>query len=179
PVVATMAEQEAVVSGGGDLGGTMRLGTYRHTLADGSLVARTYGTREVSERHRHRYEVNSAYGERLQQAGLRISGTSVLEDGRSLVEAVAPHPQRHPFYVGTQAHPELRSRPTRAYSLFAGLVGAAVELQKATRLLEVPPPEPDEAPHRMPPRTTTEKTPQERAEERRVGKECRRRGSKN
>ena len=163
PVVATMAEQEAVVSGTGDLGGTMRLGTYRHTLVDGSLVARTYGTLEVSERHRHRYEVNSAYGERLQQAGLRISGTSVLEDGRSLVEFVELDPQEHPFYVGTQAHPELRSRPTRAHPLFAGLIGAAVELQKATRLLEVPPPEPDEAPHDIPLRTTTATTPQERA----------------
>src|SRR5699024_3488053 len=152
-----------------------------------SLVARTYGTLEVSERHRHRYEVNSAYGERLQQAGLRISGTSVLEDGRSLVEFVELDPQEHPFYVGTQAHPELRSRPTRAHPLFprfcvstqarpsltsrptrahprfAGLIGAAVELQKATRLLEVPPPEPDEPPHDIPPRSTTATIPQERA----------------
>src|SRR5699024_10259471 len=76
--------------------------------------------------------------ESLEQAGLRISGTSQLEDGHSLVEFVELDPEVHPFYIGTQAHPELKSRPTRAHPLFAGLIGAAVELQKATRLLEVP-----------------------------------------
>ncbi len=142
PVIATMAEQAAIVSGEGDLGGTMRLGSYDHTLVEGSLAARTYGTTEVAERHRHRYEVNNAYREQLEQAGLRISGVSA---DRSLVEFVELDPAVHPYYVGTQAHPELKSRPTRAHPLFAGLIGAAVELQKATRLLEVEPelPTPD------------------------------------
>jgi len=139
PVVATMAEQEDILSGSGDLGGTMRLGSYAHTLVEGSLAARTYGSTEVAERHRHRYEVANTYRDRLEQAGLRISGTSTLEDGRSLVEFVELDPSVHPYYLGTQAHPELKSRPTRAHPLFAGLIGAAVDLQKATRLLEVDP----------------------------------------
>lgn len=139
PVIATMAEQEQIVSGQGDLGGTMRLGAYDHVLAEGSLAAAVYGTTEISERHRHRYEVNGAYSERLARAGLRISGTSRLEDGGSLIEFVELDPAVHPFYLGTQAHPELKSRPTRAHPLFAALIGAAVELQKATRLLEITP----------------------------------------
>ena len=144
PVVATMAEQEDILSGHGDLGGTMRLGSYDHTLAEGSLAALTYGATSVAERHRHRYEVNNAYRDRLEQAGLRISGTSTLESGNDLVEFVELDPAVHPFYIGTQAHPELKSRPTRAHPLFAGLIGAAVELQKATRLLEVTPEPADE-----------------------------------
>ncbi|ATG55071.1 CTP synthetase [Brachybacterium ginsengisoli] len=139
PVVATMAEQEDILSGQGDLGGTMRLGSYQHTLVEDSLAARTYGTTEVAERHRHRYEVANAYRDRLEKAGLLISGTSTLEDGHSLVEFVELDPEVHPYYIGTQAHPELKSRPTRAHPLFAGLIGAAIELQKATRLLEVDP----------------------------------------
>ncbi|MGP9539856.1 CTP synthase [Brachybacterium sp. AOP43-C2-M15] len=139
PVVATMAEQEDIVSGQGDLGGTMRLGSYSHTLLEDSLATRTYGTTEVAERHRHRFEVNNAYREQLEEAGLRVSGTSELEDGRTLVEFVELDPAVHPYYIGTQAHPELKSRPTRAHPLFAGLIGAAVEAQKATRLLEVTP----------------------------------------
>ena len=139
PVIATMAEQAAIVSGQGDLGGTMRLGSYEHTLVEGSLAARTYGTTTVSERHRHRFEVGNAYREPLELAGLGISGTSLLVTGLSLVEFVELDPEVHPFYIGTQAHPELKSRPTRAHPLFAGLIGAAVELQKATRLLEVTP----------------------------------------
>src|SRR5699024_7869923 len=119
PVVATMAEQEGILAGQGDLGGSMRLGSYPHTLVEGSLAARTYGTTEVAERHRHRYEVNNAYRERLEEAGLRLSGTSTLEDGRSLVEFVELDPAVHPFYLGTQAHPEFTSRPTRAHPLFA------------------------------------------------------------
>ena len=139
PVVATMAEQEGILAGQGDLGGSMRLGSYPHTLVEGSLAARTYGTTQVAERHRHRYEVNNAYRERLEEAGLRLSGTSTLEDGRSLVEFVELDPAVHPFFLGTQAHPEFTSRPTRAHPLFAGLIGAAVERQKSTRLLEVLP----------------------------------------
>ena len=145
PVIATMAEQEQIVGGQGDLGGTMRLGSYDHLLAEGSLAADVYGTTRVSERHRHRYEVNGAYREQLARAGMRISGTSQLEDGHSLIEFVELDPAVHPFYLGTQAHPELKSRPTRAHPLFAGLIGTAVERQKATRLLEVTP-EPAEAP---------------------------------
>ena len=139
PVIATMAEQEDIVSGAGDLGGTMRLGSYAHTLAEGSLAAEVYGTTEVAERHRHRYEVNNAYRDRLEQAGLRISGVSELTGDHSLVEFVELPAEVHPFYVGTQAHPELKSRPTRAHPLFAGLIGAALDLQKSTRLLEVEP----------------------------------------
>ncbi|WP_010534334.1 CTP synthase [Brachybacterium squillarum] len=139
PVIATMAEQQDIVDGGGDLGGTMRLGSYDHTLAEGSLAAEVYGSRQVAERHRHRYEVNNAYRGELEEAGLRISGESALEGERTLVEFVELPTEVHPYYIGTQAHPELKSRPTRAHPLFAGLIGAALEVQKSTRLLEVEP----------------------------------------
>ena len=128
PVIATLAEQRAIVAGGADMGGTMRLGSQPALLTDGSVVATAYGTTEVAERHRHRYEVNNAYRERLEDAGLRISGTS--PDG-GLVEFVELPADAHPFYVATQAHPEFRSRPTRPHPLFAGLVGAALEHQHA------------------------------------------------
>ena len=124
PVIATMAEQRAYVGGEGDLGGTMRLGAYPASLAEGSLVAQAYGAARASERHRHRYEVNSAYCARLESAGLRVSGTS--PDG-SLVEFVELDRSLHPYYVATQAHPEFTSRPTKAHPLFAGLIGAALE----------------------------------------------------
>lgn len=124
PVIATMAEQLDVVDGKGDLGGTMRLGAYDAALAEGSVVADTYGSATVSERHRHRYEVNNGYREQLEQAGMVMSGTS--PDGQ-LVEFVELPRERHPYYVGTQAHPELKSRPHRAHPLFAGLIGAALE----------------------------------------------------
>ncbi|CAL8897344.1 CTP synthase [Kocuria varians] len=123
-VVATMEEQKQFVEGTGDLGGTMRLGLYPAALAEGSVVAETYGTTEVSERHRHRYEVNNAYREALSAAGLRISGTS--PEG-TLVEFVELPREEHPYYVATQAHPELASRPTRPHPLFDGLVKAALE----------------------------------------------------
>ena len=118
PVIATMADQEDIVAGRGDLGGTMRLGAYPATLAEGSIVAEAYGSTEVSERHRHRYEVNNAYRDALTKAGLHISGTS--PDGR-LVEFVELDRGLHPFFVATQAHPELKSRPTRPHPLFAAL----------------------------------------------------------
>ncbi|RKQ36119.1 CTP synthase [Kocuria tytonis] len=124
PVIATMEEQKQFVEGAGDLGGTMRLGLYPAALAEGSVVAETYGTTEVSERHRHRYEVNNAYREALSAAGLRISGTS--PEG-TLVEFVELPREEHPYYVATQAHPELASRPTRPHPLFDGLVKAALE----------------------------------------------------
>lgn len=128
PVIATMAEQVEAVSGKADLGGTMRLGAYPAKLAKDSLVAELYGTTTVTERHRHRYEVNNAYRDRLEQAGLRMSGTS--PDG-GLVEFVELDRQAHPYFVATQAHPELKSRPTHAHPLFRGLVAAAVGHAKA------------------------------------------------
>ena len=124
PVVSTMADQREVVSGERDMGGTMRLGLYPAKLLEGSVVAASYGVPYVDERHRHRYEVNNAYRTTLEDAGLVISGTS--PDGR-LVEFVELSASEHPYYVGTQAHPEFRSRPTRAHPLFIGLVGAALE----------------------------------------------------
>ncbi|WP_156996435.1 CTP synthase [Knoellia aerolata] len=134
PVVATMEEQKAFVDGAGDLGGTMRLGSQRADLVAGSVVATVYGATSADERHRHRYEVNEAYRQQLVDAGLRISGT---HPELGLVEFVELAPEDHPYYVATQAHPEFKSRPTRAHPLFAGLVGAAIEEQRAARLVEV------------------------------------------
>ncbi len=131
PVIATMAEQVAIVSGGGDLGGSMRLGSYPAELAPGSVVAKRYGTTEVTERHRHRYEVNNAYRARLEEAGLVISGTS---PDSQLVEFVELPNAVHPYFVATQAHPELKSRPTKPHPLFVGLVEAALDRKLATRL---------------------------------------------
>jgi CTP synthase len=131
PVIATMADQADIVAGRGDLGGTMLLGAYPAVLQAGSLVAGAYGTTEVSERHRHRYEVNNAYRDALTRAGLRISGTS--PDSR-LVEFVELDVEVHPFFVATQAHPELKSRPTRPHPLFAAFVGAALTYADADRL---------------------------------------------
>ncbi|WP_370454520.1 CTP synthase [Salinibacterium sp. dk5596] len=133
PVIATMAEQVDIIAGG-DLGGTMRLGLYEADLAEGSLVSELYGGPSASERHRHRYEVNNAYREQIADAGLWFSGTS--PDG-TLVEYVELPRDVHPFYVGTQAHPELRSRPNNAHPLFSGLVAAALDRQRASRLFEV------------------------------------------
>lgn len=124
PVIATMEEQLEIVDGKGDLGGTMRLGLYEAKLAEGSVLAQTYGKTDVAERHRHRYEVNNSYRAQLEEAGLVFSGTS--PDG-SLVEFVELPKDVHPYYVSTQAHPELSSRPTRPHPMFAGLVAAALE----------------------------------------------------
>ena len=131
PVIATMAEQVAIVSGDGDMGATMRLGSYPAELTKGSLVARLYGKTQVTERHRHRYEVNNAYRDQLESAGLRVVGTS---PDSTLVEFVEFDPERHPFFVATQAHPELKSRPTNPHPLFAGLVAAALRRKLDTRL---------------------------------------------
>ena len=128
PVIATIEEQKSFVEGAGDLGGTMRLGAYPAKLTDGSVVATTYGTTEVSERHRHRYEVNQDYKADIAEAGLVFSGNS--PDGR-LVEFVELPKDVHPYYVATQAHPEFKSRPHRAHPLFAGLVKAALERRQA------------------------------------------------
>jgi CTP synthase len=140
PVIATMADQLAVVAGEADLGGSMRLGAYPAALVAGSVVARAYGSTSVSERHRHRYEVNNAYRAQLEQAGLVVSGAS--PDGR-LVEFVELPADVHPFYAGTQAHPELKSRPTRAHPLFRAFIGAALVYNAAERLpVEMPEDEP-------------------------------------
>lgn len=129
PVIATMAEQRAAVAGEADLGGTMRLGAYPASLAEGSVVASLYGTTEVSERHRHRYEVNNAYRETITAGSdLVFSGTS--PDGK-LVEFVEYPKEKHPYLVGTQAHPEYTSRPTRPHPLFAGLIRAALERKES------------------------------------------------
>jgi CTP synthase len=130
PVIATMAEQAAFVEGAGDLGGTMRLGHYPADLREGSVISETYGATRVEERHRHRYEVNNSYRDRLEKAGLVFSGTS--PDG-NLVEFVELPREVHPYYVSTQAHPELKSRPTSPHPLFVGLVGAAIARQKELR----------------------------------------------
>jgi len=136
PVISTMADQRDAVAGEADLGGTMRLGAYPAVLEAGSIVAQAYGTTEVSERHRHRYEVNNAYRDRIAEGGLRFSGTS--PDGH-LVEFVEYDADVHPFLVGTQAHPELKSRPTRPHPLFGAFIGAALDYKAAERLpVEIP-----------------------------------------
>jgi CTP synthase len=131
PVISTMADQREVVAGERDMGGTMRLGAYPAKLVADSQVAKAYGTTEVSERHRHRYEVNNDYRERLSEAGLVFSGAS--PDNR-LVEFVELPADKHPFFVGTQAHPELKSRPTRPHPLFDAFVQAVVAYRTAERL---------------------------------------------
>ncbi|MCK2218053.1 CTP synthase [Actinomadura sp. ATCC 31491] len=124
PVISTMADQEDVVAGERDMGGTMRLGSYTAKLAEGTLARQLYGGKaKADERHRHRYEVNNAYREQLENVGLVFSGLS--PDGR-LVEYTELPVDVHPFFVGTQAHPEFRSRPTRANPMFKGLIGAAL-----------------------------------------------------
>jgi len=133
PVIATMAEQVDIIADG-DLGGTMRLGLYPAELAPGSVVAELYGTTVVQERHRHRYEVNNAYRDRITEAGLFFSG---LSPDRNLVEFVELPRDVHPYYVATQAHPELRSRPNRSHPLFRGLVAAALERHQSSQLFDV------------------------------------------
>ena len=133
PVIATMAEQVDIINDG-DLGGTMRLGLYEAKLAKGSLAAEVYGSELIDERHRHRYEVNNTYRDEIAKAGLSFSGTS--PDG-NLVEFVELPKDVHPYYIATQAHPELRSRPNNAHPLFAGLVAASLERQKLTRLFDI------------------------------------------
>ena len=106
----------------GDLGGTMRLGAFPATLARGSRVSQIYGATDISERHRHRYEVNIGYREAIEGAGLKFSGLS--PDG-VLPEIVER--DDHPWFVGVQFHPELKSRPFEPHPLFKGFVGAAIE----------------------------------------------------
>jgi len=133
PVIATMEEQVEILDGG-DLGGTMRLGLYPAKLAEGSIAAEVYGSTDVEERHRHRYEVNNRYRDQISEAGLVFSG---LNPDLDLVEFVELPRDVHPYYIATQAHPELRSRPTEAHPLFRGLVGAAIERASSSELFEV------------------------------------------
>ena len=131
PVIATMADQEDVISGERDMGGTMRLGLYPAKLQPGTIVRELYGTEVVEERHRHRYEVNNAYRSSLEKAGLVFSGLS--PDGH-LVEFTELPRETHPFFVATQAHPEFLSRPTRPHPLFTGLIAAALAQAKAPKV---------------------------------------------
>lgn len=117
PVISTMAEQV----GKENTGGTMRLGDYPCMLERGSLARKLYGSEKVVERHRHRYEVNNKYRRQFQKWGLRISGSS--PDGKLVEMVEAPD---HPFFIGTQAHPEFRSRPNKPHPLYSGLVKAAL-----------------------------------------------------
>lgn len=126
PVISTMAEQRAFVAGEGDMGGTMRLGSYQAILTPGSIAAQAYGAEQVSERHRHRYEVNSDYRDALESSGLHISGVSPAGD---LVEFVELDRSVHPYYIATQAHPEFKSRPTKVHPLFDGLIAAGLARQ--------------------------------------------------
>jgi CTP synthase len=118
PVIALMASQRDVQ----DLGGTMRLGAYTARLRENSKAAQAYGTKEISERHRHRWEVNNAYRDVLAEHGMRLSGQS--PDG-GLVEMIEL--PNHPWFLGCQFHPELKSRPTRPHPLFVAFIGAALQ----------------------------------------------------
>ncbi|TCH97047.1 CTP synthase [Roseococcus sp. SYP-B2431] len=127
PVVGLMTDwtrgnERETRSEGGDLGGTMRLGAYPAVLSEDSLVRSVYGSGRIEERHRHRYEVNVGYRERLENAGLRFSGMS--PDG--LLPEIVEYPD-HPWFIGVQFHPELKSKPFEPHPLFAGFVGAAVK----------------------------------------------------
>ena len=123
PVISTMNDQVEIVAGNGQMGGSMRLGLYKADLLAGSVVAGVYGRNQISERHRHRYEVNNQYREQILKTGLVFSG---LSPDKHLVEFVELPKEVHPYYVGTQAHPEFLSRPTKPHPLFAGLIAAAI-----------------------------------------------------
>jgi CTP synthase len=136
PVISLMESQQHVT----DMGGTMRLGAYPCRLRPGSLVADVYGVPEVSERHRHRYEVSNSYRDLFSQHGLRFSGLS--PDG-SLVEMIEL--PSHPWYIGCQFHPELRSRPTRPHPLFAGFIAAAARAKRGAETHRAVRPQPQGA----------------------------------
>ena len=136
PVIASAPELRGVSNGTDEVDPTTRLGAYPAQLTPGSMVEKIYGTSEVSERHRHRYEVNNAYRAQLAEAGLVVSGTS--PDGR-LVEFVELPETVHPFFVGTQAHPEFKSRPTQPHPVFEAFARAVVTYRTADRLpVELP-----------------------------------------
>lgn len=123
PVISTMSDQVDIVAGNGQMGATMRLGLYKADLLAGSVVAGVYGSTQISERHRHRYEFNNKYRDQIASSGLVFSG---LSPDKNLVEFVELPKSVHPYYVGTQAHPEFLSRPTRPHPLFVGLIAAAI-----------------------------------------------------
>ena len=123
PVISTMSDQVEIVAGHGQMGGSMRLGLYKADLLKGSVVAGVYGKNQISERHRHRYEVNNKYRDQISKTGLIFSG---LSPDKHLVEFVELPKEVHPYNVGTQAHPEFLSRPTKPHPLFAGLIAAAI-----------------------------------------------------
>ena len=123
PVISTMSDQVEIVAGNGQMGASMRLGLYKADLLANSVVANVYGKSQISERHRHRYEVNNKYRDQLAATGLVFSG---LSPDKHLVEFVELPKSVHPYYVGTQAHPEFLSRPTRPHPLFIGLIAAAI-----------------------------------------------------
>ena len=123
PVISTMSDQIEIVAGNGQMGASMRLGLYKADLLADSVVANVYGKSQISERHRHRYEVNNEYRDQLSATGLVFSG---LSPDKHLVEFVELPKSVHPYYVGTQAHPEFLSRPTNPHPLFIGLIAAAI-----------------------------------------------------
>jgi CTP synthase len=123
PVISTMSDQIEIVAGNGQMGASMRLGLYKADLLANSVVANVYGKSQISERHRHRYEVNNEYRDQLSATGLVFSG---LSPDKHLVEFVELPKNVHPYYVGTQAHPEFLSRPTNPHPLFIGLIAAAI-----------------------------------------------------
>jgi len=123
PVISTMSEQVDIVAGHGQMGATMRLGLYKADLLPGSVVSNVYAASQVSERHRHRYEVNNKYRDQILSTGMIFSG---LSPDKQLVEFVEFPKSIHPYYVGTQAHPEFLSRPTKPHPLFVGLIAAAI-----------------------------------------------------
>ncbi|MBI5693011.1 MAG: CTP synthase [Verrucomicrobia bacterium] len=121
PVINLMEDQKKII----DKGATMRLGSYECALTPGTLAHKAYGVDRVRERHRHRFEVNNAYVDQLQRGGLVVSG---INPRRNLVEVVEL--KGHPWFLGTQAHPEFQSKPNRAHPLFAAFIGAALKEKK-------------------------------------------------
>ena len=126
-VIGSMPEQREKIARG-EMGGSMRLGEYPAILTKGSIAARAYGAREVTERHRHRYEVNPVYVKRLAAKGLVFSGTSPDD---SLMEIVELPESEHPFFVGVQFHPEFHARPLAPHPLFTAFVEAAYENKRS------------------------------------------------
>ncbi|HUR60313.1 MAG TPA: CTP synthase, partial [Opitutaceae bacterium] len=124
PVINMMEEQKKII----DKGATMRLGSYECALTAGTLAHKAYGVDSVRERHRHRYEVNNAYVGQLQRAGMVVSG---INPRRNLVEVIEL--KNHPWFVGTQAHPEFQSKPNKAHPLFAAFIGAALKRARARK----------------------------------------------
>ena len=121
PVIHIMPDKEGVTN----LGGTLRLGSYPCILDKSSKALQLYGVETIEERHRHRYEVNNQYRDILQEYGMLLSGFS--PDGRIVEMIEIPE---HPWFIGTQAHPEFKSRPNKPHPLFKGFLGAALEYQK-------------------------------------------------